>query len=229
MNSFKTYFSIIILTIILLFACTCYSQVTLKQDSLPKSELICPQKHSRVLKTNPLAMMQGQIFLTGEYKLVYEIATKQHQSLQIGGAYIGKSLIMLLSDSTSGIGMGALGVNGYRFQAAYKFFITKKFLAPVGIYFGPFCSYTSATMTYKQTQTLTDYYYLKYFNLDAMIGGQIIAGKFAIDGYFGLGYKYNTYTSQIANANYQLFNKDTFFFIDSHIKILLGLNLGVAL
>jgi hypothetical protein len=206
-----------------------YSQNGLKQDTIPKSQLICPQIHSRILKTNPLSMLQGQIILTGEYKLVYEFTTGQHQSLQIGGAYIGKNLLVLLGDTSYGISSNALGINGYRFQAAYKLFITKKYNAPVGIYVGPFASYTSVTMSYKQTSSITDYVYLNYFNINAMIGGQIVTGKFAIDGYLGFGYKYNTFSDNVTNRNYQMFAKDQFYFIDSHFKFLLGLNLGMAL
>ncbi|NVO01951.1 MAG: hypothetical protein HXX09_04555 [Bacteroidetes bacterium] len=221
--------SLVLLSIILMFAIPCFAQYSLKQDTVPKSQLVCPQKHSRVIKTNPLSMIQGQIILTGEYKLVYEFATNQHQSMQIGGAYIGKSLMMLIGDTSRGVNTSSLSVSGFRFQAAYKLFLIKKYLAPVGIYVGPFCSYTSATLAYKQTSTTTDYINLRYFNVDAMIGGQVIAGKIAIDGYLGLGYKYNTFTENIANKNYQMFTRDQFFFIDNHFKFLLGLNLGLAL
>lgn len=154
-----------------------------------------------VIKTNPLPMLGGQIPLTNEYRLVFEMKTGAKQSVQLYGSYMGKSPFLSLVERYSYEldDNFRLGVSGFRVQAMYKFYLLNKSEAPEGLYVGPNISFATAKMWDKN---YTPDYVHAYYTSGSIIGGyQLIAGHFAFDVYAGLGLKRNVYKVNLQDAS----------------------------
>jgi hypothetical protein len=147
------------------------------------------------IKTNPLAALGGPIWLiivpiTGEYKLLFEAATTQKQSIQIGASYLGPSLLINLDKLTASDSLEISGINtnGFRGQAMYKFFLSRDLSAPEGFYVGPHFSYALATIVNKDNKE--DKVKASKMNINGILGYQLITqGGFTFDIYTGLGFK----------------------------------------
>lgn len=180
-----------------------------------------------IIKTNPFPMLWGPIPFTNEYRLVYERAITPKSSIQITGAYIGKSPFTTIIERFSANELDEdinIKVNGFRVQALYKFYLLDNNNAPEGLYIGPGFSFATAKLG--NTGSTTDYVNAYYTNLSAIGGYQFIAGKhFAFDIFAGVGLKYNRY-----NFNVDPNNSDFTFNRLSWVgpKFTLGFNMGYA-
>lgn len=183
-----------------------------------------------IIKTNFLPMLAGPIPFTNEYRLVYEQKTGLRSSVQISGAYLGKSPFFNLFEkyAIDSLGNGVrLGIGGGRVQLAYKFYLLKKQEAPKGFYIGPNLSVAFAKM--KNKNNPEDYVTALYSNASLMAGYQFIIGDhFAFDLFTGLGVKYNHYgiSADINNNNNSDFYFDRLNWVGP--KFWLGFNLGYA-
>jgi len=146
------------------------------------------------IKTNPISALGGPIFLvfipiTGEYKVLFEARTFQKQSIEIGAGYLGPSLILNLDQIADSV--SSISTNGFRVQAAYKFFLTQT-LAPNGFFVGPHISYATATIKDKNDpENVID---ATKINFNILFGYQLITqGGFTLNIYTGLGYKLRDY------------------------------------
>jgi len=147
------------------------------------------------IKTNPLSALGGPIWLiivpiTGEYKVLFEAATNQKQSLQIGASYLGPSLLINLDKLTASDSSEISGINtnGFRGQVMYKFFLSRDLSAPEGFYVGPHFSYAFATLVNKDN--VDDKVKAIKMNINGILGYQLITqGGFTFDMYTGFGFK----------------------------------------
>lgn len=179
-----------------------------------------------VLKISPIALLFGQIPLTGELRVMYEMATAPRQSSFIGASLnftgVFLSLVNVL-DTT-------LTNQKYRFfggraQFAYRFYLLKKKEAPNGLYVAPHFSFNYAKFELKNGYDWQKFYYI---NGSIQFGYQVIAGHFAFDVCTGLGYK-NNFTNYYNGARvkrYQL--PEDAHPIIQHIKPTLNVSLGYA-
>lgn len=182
---------------------------------------------SHVIKTNVLPMLTGQIPFTNEYRLVYEQRTGQRTSVQITGAYLGKSPFVGLVERYAINAIDEdikLGVSGFRTQLALKFYILNKQPSLRGFYLAPNLSVAHAKITNKNNSN--DYFKATYSSASALAGYQFIIGNhFAIDVFTGIGVKYNHYGVNIPveDSNFE-FNRLNWV----GPKFWLGFNMGYA-
>ena len=194
--------------------CLSHSYKSLAQDyavnhsDMPNDDL--SDAPSFVIKTNPLAALGGPFWvlgvipITGEYKILFEAATANRQSAQIGVSYLAPSTLINLEKlgNTNGINFG-IDISGFRVQAMYKFFLTSDNPAPEGMYLAPHLSYAGVKIVDKAD--ITDYISGTKINYNALLGYQLIsAGGFALDIFTGLGFKskdwnYSKDTSSVFN------------------------------
>ena len=144
------------------------------------------------VKTNPLTAMGGPFWvvivpITGEYKVQFEVATTQKQSLQVGLSYIGPSLLLNLDEITSeGGSVSGINTAGFRVTGMYKFYVSRDLSAPEGFYLSPYFSYASAKIESKDDPS--DYVQGKKMNFAGVFGYQMItSGGFTLDLFLGLG------------------------------------------
>lgn len=182
--------------------------------------------HSSIYKTNPFAIFWGSIPFTSEYRLMEEFRINLNQTFTIGASYLGLSPIMALAlNSNRGNGQPKRIVQGFRFQAAYKYYPEDGNNAPEGYYVGSMISYSSAIFTYQQTNVYKYYLMMHYFNLTFVAGRQYFFGNCALDIFIGMGYKNNTYEEHYLN-NYKYFDPKDFPLLDTHFKFVAGMNVG---
>ncbi len=199
------------------------------RDTLLKKKFEKMHPIGMVIKTNILPIIWGNVPYTAEYRLVGEFMTTRGQSLSIGASYLGKSMLLILSEKSSqNKGQPVLSVNGYRVQAAYKFYFIKKNLRPEGPYLALHSSWSSARIFEKGNTA--DYYSGSHFNVNILFGAQVIAAnKVAIDFFLGPGYKNNKWSEHIPGAT-KIIDITKFGLIYSgHLKFTLGFNVGITL
>src|SRR5688572_11308898 len=133
-----------------------FSSPVFSQDSTTVKNRLQDYKEKRipvynyVYKTNPFRIFWGPIPLTSEYRLISEAATDNNQSVLFGLSYLGKSLLFaLLEDSINQPNQRKMQINGFRVQAAYRFYLNANEFAPSGFYVSPHFSYSSAKFTDK--------------------------------------------------------------------------------
>ena len=204
----------------------------LVEKSKAMQEALRGQK--RILKSNPLPILWGPIILTNEYRLIYETPLALRQSAMIGVSYLAKGpffdLIWFAADTTKSAHWAQLGqdahMNGIRVQGMYRLYLTKKHLAPRGIYIGPQASYSTAKITWKAYPDV----YVQYTNVNAniFIGAQgVIENVFVVDFFTGIGYKTNTYEFRTNGKTYTG-NAIGISGRVEDLKLSLGFNLGYA-
>jgi hypothetical protein len=182
--------------------------------------------HSTIYKTNPFAIFWGSIPYTAEYRLLEEFRINLNQTFTIGASYLGISPILASAvNAHRGSGQPKRIVEGFRFQAAYKYYPEAGFFAPEGYYIGSMISYSSALFTYQQTNVIWNYLQLHYFNITFIAGRQYFFGNVALDMFFGMGYKNNTYEEHWTN-NFKVFDPKDFFPNKSNFKFVAGVNIG---
>lgn len=213
------------------------------QDSI-KKPLEVPQYVRPILKSNPLPLLWGSIPLTSEWRIMGEIATSRYQASQIGVSYLDKSPVFKLFENNipNQPGQPKFLVQGFRFQAGHKFYISK-FLeknfgvvnshdyAPYGFYIGPHFSYSTAKLTTKYYNSFDVYYKCTHVNLNILAGYQSeIFDEIVFDIFTGFGYKQNTWidvqntVSTAKTVNTEELGR----YYNSHLKIIIGINVGMA-
>jgi hypothetical protein len=184
------------------------------------------QKHSSIYKTNPFAIFWGSIPFTSEYRLMEEFRINLNQTFTIGASYLGMSPIVALAvNANRGNGQPKRIIQGFRFQAAYKYYPEKEYFPPEGYYVGTMVSYSSAIFTYQQANVFQYYLKMRYFNLTFIAGRQYFFGNCALDIFIGMGYKNNTYEEYFLN-NYKYFDPKDFPLLNTHFKFVAGMNIG---
>ncbi|HDJ32752.1 MAG TPA: hypothetical protein ENF21_01450 [Bacteroidetes bacterium] len=147
------------------------------------------------LKTNLLAAFAGPIWVTwivpvtGEYKVLFEAKTFKKQSLQVGASYLGPSVFVSALKNELGDSADVdVGVNGFRGQLWYKFFLTRDSDGPSGFYASPHFSLASARIENKNEPD--DYVNATKLNIHGVLGYQLITrGGFVLDIFTGLGFR----------------------------------------
>ncbi|MEX0811379.1 MAG: hypothetical protein WD048_04115 [Chitinophagales bacterium] len=179
-----------------------------------------------VLKISPTALLFGQIPLTGELRLMYEMATAPRQSSFIGvslnysGVFL--SLVNILDTTLTN---QKYQFFGGRVQVAYRFYLLKKKEAPNGLYVAPHFSFNYAKFKLKNGVQYQNFYYI---NGNFLFGYQLVAGHFAFDVCTGLGYRNNftDYFNGARTRRTQLPEDRPAFF--QHLKPTLNISLGYA-
>jgi hypothetical protein len=195
-----------------------------------KEKARAPEGYKRpaksVLKISPLALIMGQIPLSGELRVMYEMATAPRQSSFIGASLNYTGVFLSLANVVD----TTLTNQKYRFfggrvQVAYRFYLLKKKEAPNGLYVAPHFSFNYAKFELKNAFDWQKFYYI---NGSILFGYQLIAGHFAFDVCTGLGYRNNfsDYYNGSRTRRYQL-PEDAHPFIQ-HLKPTLNLSLGYA-
>jgi len=183
-------------------------------------------KHSCIYKTNPFAIFMGPILYTSEYRLLEEFRINLNQTFTIGASYLGLSPIIAAALNTHrGNGQPKRIVEGFRFQAAYKYYPEEGIFAPEGYYIGSMISYSSAIFTGQQINVIQNYLLVHYVNFTFIAGRQYFFGNVALDMFIGMGYKNNTYDEHYTN-NYKFFDPKDFPSWGKHFKFVAGLNIG---
>ena len=147
------------------------------------------------VKINPTAALGGPIWLlivpvTGEYRVLFEAATLEKQSVQVGVSYLGPSLLLNLDkiSATDSAEISGINTSGFRGQLAYKFFLSRDLSAPEGFYVGPHFSYATASIVNKDNKD--DKVKATKININGIVGYQLItSGGFTLDVYSGLGFR----------------------------------------
>jgi hypothetical protein len=196
------------------------------QEYITESSLSEP---AMMLKTNPLAMIQGPVFVCSEYRLCAERGTRKGQSMQISGSYLGKSYSLLLGETMMENSYRFV-VSGFRVTAEYRFFtslIRSNGQNLSGLYFAPYVSWASATVSDDYSINFNEYIKATYQNLCIKAGYQYIKGRFVIDFFTGAGYRNNVWTEH-ENYSFSVLNNDDMEPFPGHFKFLLGFNAGVC-
>lgn len=180
-----------------------------------------------LLKTSILSPFYWQIPLTGEYRVLSEIMLGRRQSVQLGVSYLTRSLFFAIAQKANK-STDKIGANGFRIQGSYKYYLVNRKYRPEGIFVSLHSSLASVHFNYKNSPN--DYQTLQHFNVNLLIGGQIlIANRVSLELFFGPGYKNNIYTSH-ARPGYEIFDfdalTDNYF---RHFKMSAGMNVGIVL
>ncbi|MFN6946465.1 MAG: hypothetical protein ACK4ND_16070, partial [Cytophagaceae bacterium] len=162
-----------------------YPGTNYKNFEIPKQNII---------KTSPLAMIQGPIIFTSEYRLAIERVLSRKISGQMGVSYLGKSNLFSIDAAIRSVSPQATNINvttmGYRVQAALKYYLLKE--APYGLYFAPHLSYSYAEFFLRSHSH--EVVKAHYKNLNFLFGYQFfIKKKIAFDMFAGYGVKENVF------------------------------------
>lgn len=200
------------------------------EDSKEDEKVKLPEGFKRpaknVLKISPTALLFGQIPLTGELRLMYEMATAPRQSSFIGASFnysgVFLSLVNILDTTLTN---QKYQFFGGRVQVAYRFYLLKKKEAPNGLYVAPHFSFNYAKFKLKNGVEYQDFYYI---NGNFLFGYQLVAGHFAFDVCTGLGYRNNftDYYNGVRTRRIKLPEDRPAFF--QHLKPTLNISLGYA-
>lgn len=200
------------------------------QDSI-KAKMSSPQDVRQVVKTNPLPMLWGPIPLTSEFRIIQEITTGPYQSMQVGFSLLRKSPIFALFEDTLLKGANdRYTVKGWRFQFAHRFFVPGLGYAPTGIYVSPSFSFSRAIISTQMAIRQGYYLSATHYNLSALIGTQVLVlDGFTIDFFTGLGYQ-NRIWKEVDEQNNKTRNisMKELGLRDTHLKVSLGFNIGLA-
>lgn len=227
----KILYRIFVLTVITLL----FSQVASSQYAERERDSIFYQQFGNIrpikalVKTSILPVFYWQIPYAGEYRLVGEFSTGSRSSFLIGGSYLTRSLMFVLSQKLPvNSGNTPVQMNGYRVQVAYRYYFVSQDFRPEGLFISLHSSFASVATNFKGYTD--DKQYLEHFNVNLLLGGQVIAGnKVCIEGFIGPGFKNNSYLDRARN-NYGVFAFDQFMpVLYKHFKFTLGMNIGIAL
>ena len=193
-----------------------------------------PQTVSTVIKTNPLAVLWGSIPFTSEYRFMIELTSSKKQSDQIGISYLGKSPVLKLFEDTIE-NLNLLIVRGIRFQGAHKFYINKLGIyfglpgseyAPNGLYLSPHLSYSTAKFSTKFFNSRDVFIRTTHFNVNLLLGYQLIREYWALDFFAGMGYKNNIWIEHDQQNSININTSDFGPLYNSPVKLNLGFNVG---
>jgi hypothetical protein len=152
------------------------------------------------VKVNPLQALGGPFWIaiipiTGEYKIVGEYAFTKKMSFQVGGSYIGPSVLLNLDKISTGDSSKVEGIktSGFKFTGMYKYFLSRDLSAPEGFYVGPHFSFAKAKIESKDDPGNS--VGMQKININFCIGYQLItSGGFTLDVFTGMGYVSRTWT-----------------------------------
>ncbi len=192
-----------------------------------------PQKPDAVLKTNPLAMIWGHVPFTSEFRFVDELTTARWQSLQFGVSVFGKSPVLYLLEEQynhkhKGQRSISYEVHGFRFQFAYKFYLSRKRFAPCGWYLAPDVSFSTVKLSTVHGYQFGSYIQATQYNLNVMIGKQSFRKKFAIDYFFGVGWKQNSWQFVYSPTRIKRLDIKNIPYYFEPLNIFIGINFGKA-
>lgn len=207
---------------------------------------VYPVKHSWVIKTNPGAVLWGQIPLTAEYRAAVETVTGVNQSAQLDLSYLRKSpIVTALEDSinsTSNYDLRLL-IRGFRIQSQYRFYLNGLFdgmlggesfaiTAPNGFYIAPHFSYAQARITTRNAIRYDTYTNISHLNFNLLSGFQIVWNSISMEAFVGLGWKQNRWVESDQGTKRVLSRdelSDRFFpLYASPVKLSGGFNFGIA-
>jgi hypothetical protein len=145
------------------------------------------------VKVNPLAALGGPFWvaivpITGEYKVVAEYAFAKKMSVQVGGSYLGPSVLVNLDKLTTDTSsVSGINTNGFKVTGMFKYFLSRDLEAPEGFYVAPHFSFAKATI--ESEDNPDNNVGAQKMNINLCIGYQLItSGGFTIDIFTGLGY-----------------------------------------
>jgi len=232
LNIYNKIIVLLVLTIVFSKPSHCFAQnkYPVSVDTIEKFDFPKHTFFKDIIKTNLLPAFWGPIPFSSEYRLITELHTGKKQSIQIGGSYLGKSLLLLLfEDSLQKQGIQKIIIRGYRFQCAYKFYLSAADYTYKRWYLAPYISYSSAKISDRQAQINFDYLQITHFNINILLGYQKIFNDFIVlDVFTGLGYKNNTWDDHKTKTNYSSINIDELGIYSSNFKFTLGFNIGIA-
>lgn len=223
--------------ILLLLFSSISLQAQLEENTTIDTSIIAQYKQTKpvnyIIKTNLLPILMGSLPLTSEYRLLGEFMVATNQSISISGSYLGKNIFYKLLIDSINTGLPTY-IKGYRFQLAYKYYLTHKKFMPRGFYLSPHCSYSSADYSIAPLNNSPDYIRITNFNANLLFGFQMLAkNTVAFDLFTGIGYKNYTYKEYLTiNKNksiitYNPSELDPFY--GSHFNfILIGFNFGIT-
>lgn len=202
------------------------------KDILLNIEQLKTRKEN-VIKTGIFAPLWGAIPLTSEYRLVYEAPTSMRTSIQIGGSYLGKNFWIwpLIIDSLKQNNPIATQITtkGFRAQIAFKYYLFKDQISPDGLYIAPFLSYSSVKFGSAYTNVYQSYLRAVYMNANLIMGYQFFyMNELAIDFYFGMGYRKNSWVIYELGQQNKILNENDFQLWPWPVKIVLGINVGIT-
>jgi len=218
--------------IILLSLISTYAYTQDLKDSLFLGKCIRKNRISQfdyIVSTNPLIMLWGSVPLSSEYRIMSEIRTGNKTSVNIGGAYLGKGLFFHMQDKAyNSIAVSSFALRGYRVQVMYKFYLSDWDTPPDGVYIGPYFSLAEAKLSYRQGRIANDYTLIRQRNYSFVLGYQYEAfNGFCWDMFVGIGYKDNEWIEYpTTNRFVSIPQSDMPEFYNSHIKYVIGLNIG---
>ncbi len=197
-----------------------------------------------VLKTNPLAILSGEIpIVTSEYRILLEYVPDYKQSYTGGVSLFTMSPILrsvINSDSSlKNIGLNSTDFSllGYRIQGGYRLYplglinksATEGTFPPKGLYLFGLISYSDAR--FFQNGNSSTQIQFSHASATLNIGYQfIIDADFSLDLYFGSGYK-NNQILEVSRSGRNVISQDLIgdtFIYNSNIKINFGINFGIV-
>jgi hypothetical protein len=193
-----------------------------------------------LLKTNPLPILWGPIPFTAEYRLNFETIISRRESVEIGGSFLGRSLLLsMIQTAQNQTGGGNLYVQGYRFQFAYKIFVgdilegmksTTKQESLTGLYIAAHTSYSTANLSGMPLRNASRYIQVSHFNINFLFGAQeeFFDDKIFLDIHAGLGYRNNQAWNITRNSITPNNDFEELYFFPRNLKIILGFNIGFA-
>jgi hypothetical protein len=145
------------------------------------------------VKINPLAALGGPFWVvvipvTGEYKALFEARIAKQMSFQLGGSYIGPSVLLNLDKiATDTSNIASIHTSGFKVSGMFKYFLSRDLPAPKGFYLAPQISYAKASIAEKNNTA--NKVGAQKLNINACIGYQLItSGGFCLDIFTGMGY-----------------------------------------
>ncbi|MGD1848667.1 MAG: hypothetical protein ACFB10_25030 [Salibacteraceae bacterium] len=234
---------------LVLFALPTFGQRSVMVDAQGDSidlDKVYPVKHSFVIKTNPGAIVWGQIPLTAEYRVGFETVTGVNQSAQFDLSYFRKSPIVTAVEDSIASGSNydlRLRVRGFRIQTQYRFYLNRMFdglmggdpylaTAPNGLFIAPHVSYAQASFSTRNASRFDVYTNVSHLNINLLSGFQLVFGGISMEAFMGLGWKQNRWVEYELGSKRVLSRdelRDLMFpLYASPIKLSGGFNFGIA-
>ncbi len=209
-----------------------YASISFAQDDDKQSNIdLLKSRKQNVIKTGLFCPFWGSIPLTSEYRLVYETPTSAHTSVQVGASYLAKNFwlwpIIMDTLKKTNAQVSQYTIKGFRIQLAFKYYPFKDQVSPDGFYFAPFLSYSTASMGTQDSYLHQTYFRMIYINENLVMGYQFfLMNQAAVDIYFGLGVKQNSYLEYQYGKLTKRDDPADFEVIKTSLKIVLGMNIG---
>lgn len=187
-----------------------------------------------VVKLSPQHIILGGLPLTGEYGAFVERRVGQKMAVEAGLAYAGKNMMtfMIEADTAYSGGSPVLGVNGFRVQGLYKFYLNRKDKNS-GLFVAPHFSYSSVKYTEKFAGGGSSDYYIQGIHTDfGLIGGFRFAfGRFSMEPYIGGGYRDKHWIEKNYKGVWVFTQEEIegFYIFPGNVLFKMGIKLGIAL